>query len=327
MAVKATDKLSEINLARNINTVREYLETEWPGASLIVIAVGYSSEEVRDLLSLTSSVLLFNEASFAGQLEAEVAKIAARHETAKHSSTVPNANVFALLERISSKLEDLELGRQRELTDVHERFIKSTAELSEPERKDRELKTRWEILAELDRLDDALRKNYTADEREIIRAILVANEVYLKDNLVDQIGGLYLDLISIANAADAKPHVWRETICLRTEMIGAIRRRLRRRATSPLSRLITHPVKVSLLSGILGATLVSLPRLSPSPRYWSLERFVDLLFFPILSFGLISFVFTYLILFLYNPARNWEYRVRELRRPAALEEPPDGKSK
>src|SRR5262249_17892009 len=67
--VKATDQIAEIDSARRVNEIRRYLARAWQSTPLIVVTVGYSSQEVENLLGATTSVLQFHEASFAGQLK------------------------------------------------------------------------------------------------------------------------------------------------------------------------------------------------------------------------------------------------------------------
>ena len=69
-----TDKISEIDSARRVSTIREALGSTWPEAVLVVISVGYSSDEIASLLGETSSVIHFEEATFPQLLQAEVLK-------------------------------------------------------------------------------------------------------------------------------------------------------------------------------------------------------------------------------------------------------------
>ncbi len=78
ITLKATDKLSEINSAKQFNIVREYLENTHPSTSLIAVAVGYSSEEIRNLLGETGTVLQFDRQSFVGQLNTKITELLAQ---------------------------------------------------------------------------------------------------------------------------------------------------------------------------------------------------------------------------------------------------------
>ena len=154
------------------------------------------------------------------------------------------------LTRIVNRLDELENVRKGDVERKFESFAERTAISAEPAQRQRELRTRWDLLDGLQELRDALEvpswerfPQAPVRERESIRAILVANESFLKDPYLDLLGGKYLDLL------DDRHHDVEETMASRRQLIREMRRTLRER--TPLDRLSAQPLKYSSIAGVM----------------------------------------------------------------------------
>ncbi len=85
--------------------------------------------------------------------------------------------------------------RKIEGLEIKKRYASAQSELVEAETRSEKATTRWELVKQLDKLEVALKSDDLEREREIIRALLVANEANLKIKDFDFLGGLYLDLL------------------------------------------------------------------------------------------------------------------------------------
>ena len=205
MTLKATDRLSEINSAKQFKIVREYLENKYPSIPLIVVAVGYSSDEVRNLISQTDTVLQFDPQSFVGQLKRKITELLAQQSRFVNKSS--NFDIGNVLEDISKRLEYLELKRNEEIDKIFERFTQKLGLGAEKIKEEIELRSRVELQEALEELQKALREENRSREREIIKSILVANESYLKIKQFDYLGSLYLKLLTEASNPKAEKKV------------------------------------------------------------------------------------------------------------------------
>ena len=258
MFVKVTDKLSETDMARKVKSALEILAKEWPEVSLIVVSIGYSSEEVRSLLGQTASMILFSESNFSSHLETEIARISVHKD--RNNRDQINPNVLEVLQNISKRLEKIEVFRKKELADTQNRLAEDVRKIAEPERKEREIRTRWELYEEIEELDFTLKdsKNLYEEtkklgnshfiEKEIIRKILVANETNIKNPYIDQIGGLYLDLLSVMHYSSSSS-LLSDSFKIRAEMIREFRKTLR--SSTIISDWLRKPAYFSLLFGFI----------------------------------------------------------------------------
>lgn len=242
MTLKATDKLSEINSAKKFTVVREYLETKYSSTPLITVAVGYSSEEIRNLLGEAASVLQFDKQTFVSKLKTKVTELLAQQSRGAKKNSDPD--IQKVLEKISRRLESLELERTNEIKKIFERFAEKMGLQSEELRKERELRSRTELLDSLDELQNSLNEEGIVREREVITSILVANESYLKIKQFDYLGDLYRELLAEAfNLQDA------EKVCeltnYRKDIIRELRRLLRDKG------IMDHLVERSLLFSVI----------------------------------------------------------------------------
>lgn len=276
LVVKATDALDEIGSARRVQTALAYQQAHWVRAELLVVAVGYSSAEVRDALRLETPPLVFDEKSFEAELRTHMVALAARAgqvpmaPAAVRTQAVilappappapsPEADTVQLdaLAEIAKRLEELERARSVEAERVQERFRLDTKELARPALEERRLTTRREILDALDSLEAALSADDSSSERKLLRSILVSNEAHLRDTLLDDLGELYLEVLALERFG---PEDRAELALERDSLIRNMRSSVRRAHTA-------------------GATLFNAPRLL---------MLMGALFVAFVAFGMLS---------------------------------------
>jgi hypothetical protein len=282
VTVKATDQLSEVQSARRVPAVVEYLDRTWPKLSLplIVVTIGYSSRPVSELLGRTGAVVQFDEETFPGQLRARVVEFLSAVEgndpyapaqdpapvdpsllkvlqeltsrlDEKDNSPAPAAvdtGLVKVLERVSSRLDELEASRKADVDRMAQAFTEKTLQYAKPEIEKRELRSKWDLLDALDRLDE-VRGNpeNLALERQIIRSLLVANEAFLKLKYLDRLGGIYLDWLSQARHGSQFEE---ESVRAREQLVREMRRVLRDRTL--LDLLVGAPGKYAAFAGVAG---------------------------------------------------------------------------
>ncbi len=202
MTLKATDKLSEIDSARKLTIVRNYLEKRLLSIPLIAVTVGYSSSEVKDLIKETATVLSFNEKLFVNQLRTKITELLAQVSRERSGDLTTNTNVLELLENLNNRLENLGVKRTEEINQIAESLNERVRLIAEPIKKEREIRTRWELLDEIYKLNELCSQNPSDSkldrEQAIMKSILVANESYLKIKEFDFLGGLYMDTLAEA---------------------------------------------------------------------------------------------------------------------------------
>src|SRR5207248_4343212 len=181
--LRATDQLSEVQSARGVIPVLNYLEQTWPGVPLIVVTIGYSSAPVTGLLGQTFPMLAFDEETFPSELQTRVVELLAKAQERKQAEqqappAAADPVLVNLLQRVSSRLDDLETSRRAGVESAAQTFTTRTLEHAAPELEKRELRTKWDLLEELDRLADVADPYHPEHdkERQIVRGILVANE-------------------------------------------------------------------------------------------------------------------------------------------------------
>jgi hypothetical protein len=197
LVVKPTDKLSEIDSARRINHVRGYIENTWVDVPLICVGVGYSSDEIRSLFEAAATFIEFREVEFAADLKTKLIELLARQASAQFAErSGADPAVLEALTTIASRLDKFEAHRTEDVKNVAERFAAKTEALDAAAEKARESQTRWDFLNQLDKIQRALDMYDIEREHELMRSLLVANEVSLKRRQLDYLGGIYLDIVS-----------------------------------------------------------------------------------------------------------------------------------
>jgi hypothetical protein len=354
--LSATDQLSEVQSARQVPVVVGYLKRTWPGVPLIVVTVGYSSTPVAELLGQTGAVLEFEEETFSSRLQTCVVELLSsrekkdREEREAHNQPADSSYVVdaleklssrlaerehpvasadpalvSLLQRVSSRLDALEVSRKAAADDVAESFTANTLEYARPELEKRELHTKWDLLDELDRLADAASDGNYDRERQIIRGILVANEASLRLKYLDQLGGFYLDLIAQSRFASDPFRL----VKAKRDLILEMRRLLRDRTV--LDILLGDRQLYSLIGGAATGcvyAVVVVIYASYHPEAWGDSNRLgrDLAWQAPLAglvFGLAMFY--YLTLIRSQRAFHWEWARRALDKPsesADYESPP-----
>ncbi len=314
--IKAVDKLSEIDSARRINQIRRYLEATWPGAPLLVVAVGYASREVETLLGQTVSFLVFHEADFAPQLQTKVAEFLARQPAPPANA---NPELMTLLQGIAAQLNKLETQRGAEVKQAAQDFAALTAVSAEPEVKERALKTRWEMLEVLDDLRAALRDERPRREREMIASLLVANEAIGRNDRFDFLGLLYVDALNEELEADrlldqdARIKLTKRLKWYREDMLNSLKAILR-----PKPLFIYHwlesPVKYLSLLWLVGSVLLVGYRARNNLRYSLFESFIYATIYSLPFLLFLGVGFAVLIFVVYwMQALRWQIRLNSLR--------------
>ncbi len=289
--VKATDAIQEINSARRVTRLQKYLRANWRDPPLIVVAVGYSSPEVRSVLNFVAPIV-FDERDFEGTLRAQViASVNARGVPAvvrpdEDKQDDALARSIALL---TSRLDEIETKRATELDRVFERFVGSTRELSAPATAARELKTRQEILDALESLSDAIHRDDQESERAIIRSVLLANETHLHNRSFEELGELYRDVLALERSNRYS------SIELRGDRISLISRMRATLAAKDEIFSLTAAVRIGAIAFLVLLGLDLITGLISASLYSEKFKISDTLYLPEAS----NFVSTLPFLFLY----------------------------
>ena len=260
LVITPTDRLSEIDSARRVGASVAYALDQL-GAPLIVVSVGYSSEEVHAMLAETSSLIVFNELEFAPTLRSELIIITNADDSSVSEETEDGSDVYQLLQGIAQRLDGLELEREDATRAVQSRIEEGAQELARSERDARQAKTRWELQEQFNEVEEALRDNQPVRERELIRSALIANEIQLKLDNLDELGGLYLDLVSEALLWRGGPdEELQDMLDRRAHVLRGLQREVRRK-----DGVLDSPVRVSIAAGIGSFVLGNLFSLSIVP--------------------------------------------------------------
>jgi hypothetical protein len=206
-------------MARRVAELSDSLATRWPKAGLIVVAVGYSSAEVRELLGAATSFIVFDEETFASALRARVLELLSPATIGAEPDPVLSA-----LAQLSRRLDRLSREREAEAHDTARQFAKTAAAVEGPTKRAEVVSTRWEMLALVKDLRNALENGDDDGERQLISALLIANEVRGGNRVFDRLGGIYLELVSsLPFSNDPRGGRYREA---RREMLGELARTL-----------------------------------------------------------------------------------------------------
>jgi hypothetical protein len=312
LLVRASDSIDETAQARNLRDAIQSIRGTMTGAPVVAVTVGYTSAEVRALFKAAATVIPFDDRNYKAQLEAEMVRIDSATEQPKQQD--PQAT--AVLEKIAVRLDALENERRDQADKAQERFEKKAAKSALPDVKEREQKTLGQLLEELDVVEELATADDTRRERESIRSILINNEAYRNDRPLDELGGLYLDVINIGKGAigDARGSI-RAT---KSGLLAQMRARLLQQHDffgDFVARVLTS-VMIGLLATVIFAFIPS--------AVWQLRERQDppaamlvgklkstLLIAP--SAGLAAGILCYGFLYWRNPSRVWRRTVTKLR--------------
>jgi AAA domain-containing protein len=309
LCIRATDKLSEVDSARRASTARSYCASKWPLAKLIAVSIGYSSAEVLDLLGTTVLTLVFNDDTFEGELRSTVAELAAR--TAARAEPKSDVNVVEVIQQLSSRLAELEARRLQEAEAVRERFHEGANVLARPAQEERALRTRWEILEALDDLSAAMAAVDLTRERQLIHSLLVSNESYVKSEIVDRLGELYLEALAV-DRVSVEPSTEAASRRLRRDLEAALRASVR--PTTRPRRFLRSPRALITTALVLGGLYVVT---ASRPRFMfgdPLDLLLDLIKVAA-PLALVALLATYLIVLAREQwmLRRFRARVQRLR--------------
>jgi hypothetical protein len=224
---KATDQLHEVDVARNIEEARRYCEETWPQSQFIVVTVGYASQEIIDLLGESTERIEFDEKTFASSLRSKMQELVGR--TPAHAEVKPDPELLKRLNELQTRLAEVETRRRDETRAVQQRFEEKAAELSAPAREEQGMRSRWELQRALDELFEADKFGDPGRQRQLMHAILAANETYVRNDVLDRAGSLFLE--SLAREWTGETSLRR----LRAGLISEMQRALR--SSTSLNRL------------------------------------------------------------------------------------------
>ena len=203
LIVKATDPLDEIDSARRVHSVRRFCEEHWVQADLLVVSVGYSSEEVNQILGASVPPIVFREKTFEAELRTWLLTATQKPK----AETAPDVRLAESLNRISERLAQLEKMRGEESARIAERFAQNTQVLAAPFVEERRFSTRREVLDALDALRERFMRGEAEQERKLLQSILVANEAYLHSARLEEYGDLYLESLTLQRLEVGYPAV------------------------------------------------------------------------------------------------------------------------
>src|ERR1017187_796483 len=294
ITLTAADRHSEAQLARGLLSTTERLKERWRGVRVLVVTLGYSTESIRQQLGRAAIVMEYAEGSFSRALQGILAE-AIREGGARDvaAEAISSAALRDLAVSIEARLSSIEAQRAQETQKILETFAVNARALAGPERERKELKTRWDILAELDRLDESRLDMPT--ERESIRAVLVANEANIKDTRLDFLGSIYLDCLMSAYYDTTKQ--------LRSALVLEMRRVVSPAAMSSL--LFNHPWRaIGIVSGAVVIFLVLFLQIVP---FFSASFFQNRLYVQWAVLGALAVLLNAAVVIAYL-ARAWRSR-------------------
>jgi hypothetical protein len=274
----ATDPVSEVGAAERLAATRSKLSELPSRPELLAVAVGYTSDRIRKLLEIISSIIVFEELTVEDELEKAIGTIALTTDPLEP----PNADgqsdqVSALAEQLAKllhRLDDVGTSRLERQEDAGQALARGATILEASYQKTTSAKTRWDLVEGLDELRRSLSAGDLWEERRIMRSLLVANDAYLKDSAFDYLGGIYLDAIDeeeterIGLISGNLGELRNEYHQLRSRVIRAMRSQcMRQRQNLLFSQEIASVVGGSLLIALLGVIGILVYNNSASNSY------------------------------------------------------------
>jgi hypothetical protein len=303
LLVKATDFLDEVASAKRVAAIRSHCQEQWPNGELLIVAVGYSSGEVRDSLS---DAIVFEEETLGSTLTARLAEARSRPDPAKEEARRAEAEEAEArrweserhartLNEVVERLERIERERRFQAESIARRVTERTEALSQPAQAERVVTTRAEISEALEVLQEALDREDRDRERSVIRSILIGNETSLHSGELAQLGQYYREVLSLDRMGGLD---YSNLVRERIRLINQMRRTLN---SGPLDILFnTKYLLMALASSALAFFITGIISSSNyerlhGPGYWlpPPQNFIQLL--PYL-FGVLGSLFLYLIL-------------------------------
>jgi hypothetical protein len=310
VVVAATDEISEVSSARKVSAVKRYITDTWPDTTLVVVSVGYSTRGIRTLLSDAATVVKFDEQHFAAELKRHVLEAVARQPAAR-TATVPD--VAAALANFAAKLDKLEFERNHANAARYTSFDQGITLLHEPQSRQREIRSRWELGDALNDLAAALSAGDGRGEHEIMRAVLVANEALHRIARIDSLGQSYLDALDLAYGARS-PDMELDLGLIRRDLIEAMRRALRKRPLDLFGRSDIELATVLAFLLLFAASFIPAVRGS-LPGFGLTSWFVAVTFFSALLAALVGASLIY-----WRSWRNgrWDRAINAVRRSGRI---------
>jgi hypothetical protein len=181
--VSSPDARAEAEDARRLTALRKQLASAPNAPDLL--AVGYSSARVRELVGQISSVLEFDETKFQDLVEQQLQRLSAVVARDEWKETPALSPLLEHLTKLDERLSRIEAIRAEAEGETGRRLSDGIDELAETRRLETEARTRFELREGLDRLHEFLTTGDFGDERRVLRMLLVANEANVKDTTFD----------------------------------------------------------------------------------------------------------------------------------------------
>ena len=163
--LSSTDPLTETDAASQVAAIGRRIHEDFSDALLFVIAVGYSSEEVKQILEPTAVIIGFEEKRFESDLRIELAK---RVKQGVESGPVESKWLADATSRLEQKLHTLSDERRVAYSGAQQQLAERLEERAAPEVKAREARTRWELIDILDKLQDIALGRDPFEERRLM---------------------------------------------------------------------------------------------------------------------------------------------------------------
>ena len=250
----------------------------------LVIAVGYSSERVRQILRSAAKVIVFDEATLKDHLREEFGRLLVA--PAPSSAEAPNAQVSDALKQMQVLLERVERSRVEADLRIAELLTARAKIAAEPERLEAEARTRSELRDGLDALSNSLTGEEPNEERRALRRLLIANEANVGNPNFDYLGSLYLDVLdlerleynpNLKDRAEIPASIGDRLRRLRTDLLAAMRRALAPPASPSFQN---RNVRAAISVGFAAAfflTNLTMSELSQTSRAITFYAFVTML--------------------------------------------------
>jgi hypothetical protein len=226
VVLRATDKLAEIGSARKVNAINKALARTAPECRLLVVSLGYTSKEIRDLLKdVSSTVLVFHEETFMRDFRQCILGIVRspkrRPRAAERATEAP-----LQVDLVSEKIMQIEMQRRWEVDNIQDNWMRLNSDAGFGRRLDQELQARSRMLKALDQLQDCITVGDTEGEAQLVRSLLVINDSQLQNPDIRELARIYSELLISSRGA-----LTRDAATMKKEII----RNLQERVYGPLS--------------------------------------------------------------------------------------------
>jgi hypothetical protein len=318
----ASDRVAEVVLANDMALLTSAALARWSSLTLIVVSVGYSSEQIARVISRFPSVIHieFDESDFNGSLQSALVDL-----TREKPHSVPKINTDVVSKDSSLELPSILEARKKEDRNVESNIAINLSGVSTPALQERERKTRREMIEALDELLTLAEGADLNSERTLVRSLLITNEAFVKNEYFEKLGDVYLDVLRTAQLVNSQSskEITMECRKLRQKIIDKMLGTLRGGGIQDsLSAIATWKVTVAIVA--FSALLGIYPKLLLEPLKYeyqsSMTRMWHLYAWPIAAgVGLYLWII-YSVLITRRVAR-WRSEAKSLRDRAISNDP------